>query len=154
MKRVLLVCCLVTLAGSLASAAEKGTRYGAGVTQETAIKVADLLAAPERYLGKTVRVDGVVQAVCQNMGCWIQIGDDEQGKGIQFKVDDGVIVFPKDGKGRKASAEGTFEKIDAGAPEEAAHAEHAKDAKDAKAADVQPAAAPAYRIKATGAIIY
>ena len=146
MKRVvllLLVCLIVPLAAS----EEKGTKYGSGVTQEKAVKVADLLAAPDTYLGKTVRVDGVVQAVCQTMGCWIQLGDDENGTGIQFKVDDGVIVFPKDGKGHKASAEGTFEKIAAG---DAHEKEHAKETSGHAA----PAGAPKYRIKATGAVIF
>ncbi len=146
MKRMLIAGIVMLMGMSVGAVEEKGTKYGAGVTQQSAVKVADLLASPETFLGKTVRVDGIVQAVCQNMGCWIQIGDDEQSKGIQFKVDDGVIVFPKDGKGRKASAEGTFEKVAAGTSEEAAHAEHTKDAK--------PADAPAYRIKATGAIVY
>lgn len=141
---VLLMACLVV---PLASSEEKGTKYGTGVTQETAVKVADLLASPETYLGKTVRVDGVVQAVCQTMGCWIQLGDDENGKGIQFKVEDGVIVFPKEGKGRKASAEGTFEQIATG---DAHEAEHAKETMKQTGA----AEAPKYRIKATGAIIY
>lgn len=141
---VLLVACLVV---PLAASEEKATKYGTGVTQETAVKVVDLLANPETYLGKTVRVDGVVQAVCQTMGCWIQLGDDENGKGIQFKVEDGVIVFPKDGKGRKASAQGTFEQIATGDAHEVEHA--AETMKQTGAAD-----APKYRIKATGAIIY
>jgi len=147
MKRVLLMACVACLAATSAAAEEKGTKYGAGVSQQTSVKVADLLAAPDTYLGRTVRVDGVVQAVCQTMGCWIQLGDDEKGAGIQFKVDDGVIVFPKDGKGRMASAEGTFEKIPTG---DAHEAEHAKETmKETSATE-----APKYRIKATGAVIY
>jgi len=147
MKRVSLAAFLTCLAASAWAAEEKGTTYGAGVSQQTSVKVADLLAAPDSYAGKTVRVDGVVQAVCQTMGCWIQLGDDEKGAGIQFKVDDGVIVFPKDGKGRKASAEGTLEKIPTG---DAHEAEHAKETMKGTGA----AEAPRYRIKATGAIIY
>lgn len=153
MKRMVWTIVLACAAASVVSAQEKGTKYGAGITQPAAVKVAELLAAPDTYLGKTVRVDGIVQAVCQTMGCWIQIGDDEQSKGIQFKVDDGVIVFPKDGKGRRASAEGTFEKIGADA-EETAHAEHAKSVTNAKALEAKPADVPSYRIKATGAVIY
>lgn len=144
MKRVL-VLLIVCLTAPLLAA--EGTKYGAGVTQEKAVKVADLLAAPDDYVGKTVRVDGVVQAVCQTMGCWIQLADDEAGTGIQFKVDDGVIVFPKDGKGRKASAEGTFEKIASDDPHEM---EHAKETMKQTGSNE----APKYRIKATGAVIY
>ena len=37
-------------------------------------------------------------------------------------MDDGVIVFPKEGKERKASAEGTFERTATGDAHEAEHA--------------------------------
>jgi hypothetical protein len=56
-------------------------------------------------------------------------------------------VFPKDGKGRKASAEGTFEKI---AADDSHEAEHAKETMKQSGASE----APKYRIKATGAVIY
>lgn len=140
MKRALLLVtafCAVSVVA--AAGAEKGTKYGEGVKLATSVKVADLLATPADYIGKTVRVDGIVRGVCQAMGCWIQIADDEKSHGIQFKVDDGVIVFPKDAKGRRASAEGTFETI-------------GEDSEDAAAESKD--AAPKYRIKATGAIIY
>ena len=90
-------------------------------------------------------MDRIVSAVCQTMGCWIQIADDEKSAGIQFQVEDGVIVFPKDAKGRRASAEGTFEAIGMDSHE----AEHASEV--AKATGKEP---PKYRIKATGAIVY
>lgn len=142
-----------------AGAEDKGTRYGAGVTLEQGVTVAELLARPETYLGKTVRVDGIVMAVCQNMGCWMEIADNEQSPGIQFKVDDGVLVFPKDGKGRRASAQGTFEV----APTAEEHvAEHAKEHAQAPVpseheqhmAEAAKATGTKYRVKATGAILY
>jgi hypothetical protein len=46
------------------------------------------------------------------MGCWIELQDPKLGKGLRFKVDDGVIVFPVSAKGKRASAEGTFQRID------------------------------------------
>ena len=150
MKRMFLFAAAMAAVASLtlsAQEAAKGTSFGEGVKLTTSVKVADLLSKPADYMGKTVRVDGTVRAVCQNMGCWIQIADDEKSDGIQFKVDDGVIVFPKDAQGKRASAEGTFERIAAGDAHEAEQAKQAA-AKDAAAK------APEYRIKATGAIIY
>lgn len=148
MKRLLLGAALGALAMSVGLASgEEGTKYGNGVTLTQAVTVADLLARPEQYLGKTVRVDGVVGSVCQNMGCWIQLADGEAGPGIQFKVDDGVIVFPKDGKGRRASAEGVFDAM----PDEPEHAGHTTDATHEHPAATE---APKYRVKATGAVIY
>lgn len=158
MTPVLMTATLAVAASALVAgtpAEEKGTKYGAGVTLEAGVTVADLLASPDRYLGQTVRVDGIVRSVCQNMGCWMQIADAEQGPGIQFKVDDGVIVFPKDGKGRRASAQGVFERMPA-QEEHAEHADHA--APEASTPTAQPEAAtvepPKYRVKATGAIVY
>jgi len=178
-KRLIAAVCAMLLGGAMLAAEEKGTTFGTGVKLQTAVKVADLLAAPDQYLGKTVRVDGTVKAVCQNMGCWIQIADAPDGPAVQFKVDDGVIVFPKDAAGRRASAEGTFEAMPAEEDHEAGHAttpdqhaehakaaaqhaehakeaaQHAEHAKQPEAA--KPAAAaepPKYRVKATGAVIY
>ncbi len=142
MKRIPLVLVPVVCMAALVTAAE-GTRYGKGVTLETPTSVATLLATPDAYLGKTVRVDGIVTNVCQEMGCWIELADAEKGPGLQFKVDDGASVFPKDAKGRRASAEGTFEAI--GSPDEAALEQQKKSDQNTP---------PRYRIKAAGAIIY
>jgi hypothetical protein len=150
MKRLLMALGVAIVASAGLVAEEKGTIYGDGVKLTTSVKVADLLATPDQFLGRKVRVDGTIRAVCQSMGCWIQLADAEQSDGIQFKVDDGVIVFPKDAKGKRASAEGTFEKIAADAEHEAEHAA------DAQHAANQPPVSqpPKYRIKATGAVIY
>ena len=135
---------LVTVsAGAFGS---EGTKYGEGVTLKEATPVAQLLAHPDEYVGKKVRVDGVVAAVCQEMGCWIELQDAAGGKGLRFKVEDGVIVFPVSAKGRKASAEGTLEKIDL-----AKAGEH--QAADMKA-DPKNASTVAYLVRATGAIVY
>jgi hypothetical protein len=142
MNRILAISAGVLCAVALVAAAD-GTKYGKGVTLDTPTSVASLLATPDAYLGKTVRVDGVVTNVCQEMGCWIELGDTEKGPGLQFKVDDGVIVFPKDAKGRRASAEGTFEAI--GTPDEAALEQQKK-------SDLKTP--PRYRIKAVGAVVY
>ena len=43
-------------------------KLGAGVTLAEATPIADLYATPEKFIGKTVRIDGVVSAVCTEMG--------------------------------------------------------------------------------------
>jgi hypothetical protein len=136
-----------------ASAETPAKVYGAGVSQKDVVAVKALLEQPERYVGKTVRVEGVVSAVCQSMGCWLEISDPAIGRGVRFKVQDGVIVFPKDAAGKKASAEGVFEQI-ATSPVREAHQEHAR-AKDATG--VPAPAAPTekiYWVRASGAVLY
>ena len=85
--------------------------YGDGVTLEEAVAVETLLGSPDDYLGKTVRVDGVITGVCKKRGCWMQVTNPETGNGVRIKVDDGVIVFPYTAMGKKASAEGVFDAI-------------------------------------------
>jgi len=102
---------LAFLATVPAFAGGDAVKYGDGVTIEKAVSVETLLAAPDDYLGKTVRVDGVITGVCKKRGCWMQLTDPETGNGVRIKVDDGVIVFAYEAMGKKASAEGVFEAI-------------------------------------------
>ncbi len=142
---------ILALAGT-ALAAETGTTYGKGVSLASATPLADVAARPQDFVGKTVRVDGVVTAVCEKRGCWMQIDDPKAGKGMRLKVDDGVIVFPMSAMGHKASAEGVVEAI---VVSEAQAAEMAKEhASEGGAAGRMPKAGTLYQIKGTGAIVY
>lgn len=148
------VAVLVGLAGT-AQAAEEGKKYGEGVTLTTATPIATLLATPESYVGKKIRVDGVVKAVCEEMGCWIELTDPDGTKALRFKVEDGVIVFPVSAKGRKASAEGTLVKVEAPATAGEHDVMHAADGKEApKPAAPGAATTVTYLVRATGAVVY
>jgi hypothetical protein len=123
---------------------------GAGVKLAEPTPIATLYASPERFVGKTIRLDGVVTAVCQEMGCWMALADSaESFQTVRFKVDhDGAMVFPIAARGKRASAEGVFERIDAG------------DKEGNEAAREQLAAQPSsadfgkkYQVKVTGAVL-
>jgi len=90
----------------------EGTTLGEPLTLEYLTPVADILARPDSFIGQRVLVEGVVTAVCQKQGCWLDIVSGEAGDTIQVKVEDGVIVFPKDAAGKKVLAEGTVEKLE------------------------------------------
>lgn len=94
---------------------DKDEKLGKGVTLKEATPISELFASPEKFVGKTVRIDGVVTAVCQEMGCWMALGESADAKNtVRLKVNhDGKIVFPISAKGKMASAEGVFEKISA-----------------------------------------
>jgi hypothetical protein len=50
--------------------------------------------------------------VCEAMGCWMAVAesDKQDAPTIRLKVDDnGPIKFPMSAKGKKVSAQGTFE---------------------------------------------
>jgi len=85
--------------------------YGQAPKAETPmITIADLMADPEAYLGKVVRVTGEVKAVCPKAGCWLDVSAD--GKTVRVKVKDGEIVFDAELEGRRIVAEGTVYKFD------------------------------------------
>lgn len=102
---------LAILATGPLFAGSDATEYGDGLTLDEAVAVETLLGSPDDYIGKTVRVDGVITGVCKKRGCWMQVTDPDTGNGVRIKVEDGVIVFPYEAMGKKASAEGVFEAI-------------------------------------------
>jgi hypothetical protein len=93
----------------LALPASAGETYGEGVQLETSTSIAELLADPAAFDGETVRVEGFVQDVCPRKGCWMTLAAGPEGDALRIKVEDDVIVFPQDAKGRKAVAEGVVE---------------------------------------------
>jgi hypothetical protein len=87
---------------------DQGTVYGEGVSAPDTVLVSELLAAPETYIGKTVRVKGTAVGVCAHRGCWINIASDKEGETVRVKVKDGVIVFPPEIVGDTVVAEGVW----------------------------------------------
>ncbi len=111
MRRISIIALLIGCVAVLSAAADDPTSYGDGVTLDRAIPVETLLSSPDDFLGKKVRVDGVITGVCKKRGCWMQITDPDTGNGVRIKVEDGVIVFPYEAMGKKAAAEGVFDAI-------------------------------------------
>lgn len=103
-QRISIITLTLTLLFTIAFAAPK--KYGKKVTLKETTKISDILANPEQYAGKKVLVEGTIVDVCQKRGCWIKVASDKEFESIRFKVDDGVIVFPMDAKGKTARAEG------------------------------------------------
>jgi hypothetical protein len=133
-----------------AGAARGPQTLGAGVTLTEATPIARLAERPEAFEGKTVRIDGVVTAVCAHMGCWMALApaDAADGPTVRLKVEDGVIVFPVSAKGHRAAAQGVVERIGpADAESKEAAAEHAR-------AEGTRAPAGVWQIRATGAVVY
>jgi hypothetical protein len=127
--------------------------FGGGVTLPTVTPLASVIARPADFEGKSVRVEGVVTAVCEVAGCWMALAPSTAAPGqtLRFKVDDGVIVFPLTARGRRASAQGVVERIarhDAHGREAAAeHAHQEGRHPDAPASTL-------WHVRATGAVVY
>jgi hypothetical protein len=167
MKRLLILTCVMVLSSAMAGAGETTESYGEGVTLEQAVPIETLLENADDYVGKTVRVDGVITGVCKKRGCWMQVSNPETGQGVRIKVEDGVIVFPYTAMGLEASAEGVFEAIKL-SPEQiearrkAAHdhgegddCERAEPKKDGSGmgCEIEPVNEYVYMIRGTGAVI-
>jgi hypothetical protein len=137
---------VAALALSMAGAFGDDTRLGAGVTLSEATPIAALVKSPQDYAGRIIRIDGIATAVCEEMGCWMAVAenDTKDAPTVRLKVEhDGAIVFPMSAKGKKVSAEGVFEAIG----DEHGLAAATEHAKQDKKASTQ------YQIKATGAVI-
>lgn len=106
MKTRLHVVLAVLFVFTLAALAGDGKKYGKELTLKETTAIADILKNPEKFDGKRVLVEGNIEEVCQMMGCWIKINDKTSKEAMLFKVDDRVIEFPKDAKGKTVKAEG------------------------------------------------
>jgi hypothetical protein len=128
--------------------------YGDGVSGQDTIPISVLLEDADDYVDQVVRVAGVVTAVCEKAGCWMTLatagGDDE----VRIKVNDGVIVFPPEAKGRHAIAEGRFVKIEMTLDETIAYKQHHA---EEQGEEFDPASVTEpmvfYQIRGTGAVI-
>lgn len=86
----------------------EGETYGEGITQTEIVPIAQIVADPMSFEGKTVRVEGLVLDVCAKRGCWFDIAGEKPGEKLRFKVDDGVMVFPVEVEGDHAVAQGVI----------------------------------------------
>jgi len=109
MKRTILFFILIVLIAPAINAAAK--TYGKGVNVQEVTSVSAILDTPDTFLGKTVRIEGMIIEVCAKRGCWVYIAGDRQGEKIQVKVTDGEIVFPMSASGRMAVVEGVVEEL-------------------------------------------
>jgi hypothetical protein len=152
MKKALsLAFAIVLLAvGLTASATTYGKAPGAG----DPVKLSEILSSPDKYVGKTVKVEGIITDVCAKRGCWMAIAGDKEFQSIRFKVDDGVIVIPIEAKGKKAIAEGTFTKIEMTKEQAIEHAKHLAE-EQKRPFDPASVIGPTvtYQLTGTGAII-
>ncbi|MBZ5620079.1 MAG: DUF4920 domain-containing protein [Acidobacteriia bacterium] len=143
---------LATLAAvSLLSAAE--IKLGKPFTVKEPVALQTLLAHPDDYTGKTVQVEGRIAEVCQMMGCWLDLTNDD-GQKIRIKVNDGEIEFPKDSAGKRAVAEGKFTKTELTRDEAVARA---KEEAEEKGRKFDPSSVKSgmtlYEIQGTSAVI-
>jgi hypothetical protein len=128
-------------------------KLGQPLTMKAAMPLATLMAEPSPYVGKTVQVKGKVTEVCEMAGCWMNLTDND-GHVLRIKVEDGVLVFPKDSVGKQAIAEGRLEKYEMTRDQLVAEAKHeAEEAGRKFNAGKIKSGKTVYRIAGSGALI-
>jgi len=139
---------------TLPPASRAATEYGQGVTVKETTRVSRILESPDEYVGKDVKVEGMIVEVCAKRGCWMEIASDRQYEKIRIKVDDGVIVFPLTARGKKALVQGKVEAISMGTDEARRFFAHQAEEKG-KDFDPSSVTGPVnfYQIRASGAVI-
>jgi hypothetical protein len=107
MKRIACWSAVALLALSLVPVAFAGepAKFGAPVTVKKSVPVAKLAAAPAKYEGKTIRIEGTVADVCQGRGCWVRVKDDK-GQVFLAKSLDESVLLPKDCAGQLVVVQG------------------------------------------------
>lgn len=84
---------------------DDGMLYGAEMNAElTEVTIADLIAKPDEYNGKVVKLSGNITDVCQSAGCWMILSDGTNTMRVSTLH---KFFLPKDATG-KAISEGTF----------------------------------------------
>ena len=77
------------------------------------VNMADVLAEPDRYQGKPLTVRGVVTAVCQTRGCWLELAPEgaKQGaaRGCRVVSENHDWFVPHDAAGSIARVQGRLE---------------------------------------------
>ncbi len=80
---------------------EGALRLGAPIEASAQrVALAEVAKSPAAWVGKSFATDGTVTAVCQHMGCWMEIKDDAGEAHI--KMAGHAFFVPKTASGRKA----------------------------------------------------
>lgn len=83
-------------------------KRGAAIGKAKKVSLAKVLATPDKYAGKTVRVEGVIVRSCKMEGCWAELAPNATGKSVRVKMKDHGFFIPLKSAGAFAKAEGVF----------------------------------------------
>ncbi len=140
---------IVFLLTALLTVRASEEKYGKEITLKEKTAVSALLTDPEKYNGKTILIEGTVIGVCSSRGCWIDIAGENENEKIKIKVEDGVIVFPQDAKGKTAIVEGVLSPVEG----ESCGDEHAESNEEDSCCSKETKAKKVYQIMGLGAVI-
>ena len=121
MKKYLFI--LLVLVFTVTLFAGSGEKYGKEITLTEKTTISEIMANPTDFVGKKVLVEGMVVGVCKKRGCWMDLASDKEFEKVRIKVEDGVIVFPLEAKGKTALVEGEVYSLEIKKEEECSNEE-------------------------------
>jgi hypothetical protein len=84
-------------------------KRGAPIGDAKKVSLAKVLASPDKYSGKTVRIEGVVVRSCKMEGCWAEIAPAKDSKrSVRVTMKNHRFFIPLQSAGSFARAEGIF----------------------------------------------
>jgi hypothetical protein len=104
------------------------TKAAAEAAAKPALTAAEVAAKAKELDGKTVKLTGTVDSVCQPMGCWFVIKGDTPEQNIRVSSKGHNVFMPKSSAGRAVVAEGEL-KVRTLSKEQAQHFEDEKELK-------------------------
>ena len=94
--------------GVLATDADSVLKRGKAVPAAPTATIDAILADPAKFPEtQVVVIDGTVVRSCTKMGCWMQLADGPDSKGVKVDFHDAGFVIPLGAAGMKARAMGT-----------------------------------------------
>lgn len=120
------------------------TKLGKGLAGAEAVTVKDLLADPEKYKDKTVRVSGKVEDFCHHKKAWFSVTAMD-GPGMVRVFTLPRFEVPMDCKGKQAVAEGKVEVIEIAAEHIAHYSKEHKFLAGVKVEEGKPVKRPIVR---------
>jgi len=99
---------MVTLLIAASALADDVIRRGVAIPADAKkTDLADIVATPANYTVGPVVTEGVVEKVCQQMGCWLEIAPKSGEAGMHVTFKDEAFVVPKECSGHTARLFGT-----------------------------------------------
>jgi hypothetical protein len=84
-------------------------KRGAPIGNAKKISLAKVLANPQKYAGRNIRVEGVIVRSCKMEGCWAELAPKSDAKSIRVQMKDHSFFIPLNSAGAFARAEGMLE---------------------------------------------
>lgn len=83
-------------------------KRGEPLTGATTVELDKAVADPGKYIGKTVRIEGVIVRSCKSEGCWLELAPSKDSKSVRVAMKGHSFFVPLDSAGANARMEGQF----------------------------------------------